>query len=302
MVSGRPLGIAQWTADLGTAVGFGGRDAADRGADGILRLEERAAVDQPAGAADGAGLGLVRPQQPGRASTRVGAGARGTCGQCHRARERRLQPARPAAGPGQPRHPAAGPLLYDHELRVLPAQHLVLPVPRAGTASVGAGERLAGESALHCRGDRRRHRRPGVRQAGVALGLGPGYCAVPPVSLPIAGVLLFAGVECSNPYLAVSALSLAFASVEITEASYSAATISVAREHTMAAWGVVGTGGNLGGVIGTPLVAVLSAHHAWTAAFLTGTAAAIISGVLWFWIDGSRSLHGAAPAAAASST
>ena len=39
----------------------------------------------------------------------------------------------------------------------------------------------------------------------------------------------------------------------------------------MTAWGVVGTGGNLGGVIGTPLVAVLSAHHAWTAAFLTGT-------------------------------
>jgi MFS transporter, ACS family, glucarate transporter len=132
-------------------------------------------------------------------------------------------------------------------------------------------------------------------------GLGAGYRAVPLVSLPIAGVLLFAGVECSNPYLAVSALSLAFATVEITEASYSAATISVAREHTMAAWGVVGTGGNLGGVIGTPLVAVLSAHHAWTAAFLTGTAAAIISGVLWFWIDGSRSLHGAAPAAAASS-
>ena len=125
----------------------------------------------------------------------------------------------------------------------------------------------------------------------VRYGLSIGYRAVPLVSLPLAGLLLFAGVESSNPYLAVAALSLAFAATEITEAAYSAATIAVAREHTMAAWGVVGTGGNLGGVIGTPIVAILSAHHAWTAAFLTGTVAAIVSGLLWWWIDGGRPLQ-----------
>lgn len=127
-------------------------------------------------------------------------------------------------------------------------------------------------------------------QLAVRYGLCIGYRAVPVVTLPLAGLLLFAGVESTNPYLAVAALSLAFAAIESTEAAYSAATTAVAREHTMAAWGVVGTGGNLGGVIGTPLVAVLSAHHAWTAAFLTGTGAAIVSGVLWFWIDGGRTL------------
>lgn len=126
----------------------------------------------------------------------------------------------------------------------------------------------------------------------VRFGPGVGYRAVPVVSLPLAGLLLLAGVESSNPYLAVAALSLAFASIEITEASYSAATTAVAREHTMTAWGIVGTGGNLGGVMGTPLVAVLSAHHAWTAAFLTGTGFAILSGILWFWIDGGRPLAG----------
>ncbi len=128
----------------------------------------------------------------------------------------------------------------------------------------------------------------------LALRYGPtiGYRAVPLITLPLAGLLLFAGVESGNPYLAVAALSLAFAATEITEAAYSAATIAVAREHTMAAWGVVGTGGNLGGVIGTPLVAILSAHHAWTAAFLTGTGAGILSGVLWIWIDGGRPLLG----------
>ena len=131
-------------------------------------------------------------------------------------------------------------------------------------------------------------------QLAARYGLSIGYRAVPMVSLPLAGLLLFAGVESTNPYLAVAALSLAFASIELTEGAYGAATTAVAREHTMAAWGVVGTGGNLGGVIGTPLVAVLSAHHAWTAAFLTGTGFAIVSGVLWFWIDGGRPLTHAA--------
>jgi MFS transporter, ACS family, glucarate transporter len=130
----------------------------------------------------------------------------------------------------------------------------------------------------------------------VRYGLCIGYRAVPIVTLPLAGLLLFAGVESTNPYLAVGALSLAFAAIEITEAAYSAATTAVAREHTMTAWGVVGTGGNLGGVLGTPLVAVLSAHHAWTAAFLTGTGFAIVSGVLWFWIDGGRPLTAAVAA------
>jgi ACS family glucarate transporter-like MFS transporter len=127
-------------------------------------------------------------------------------------------------------------------------------------------------------------------QLVVRFGLRFGYRAVPVISLPLAGLLLIAGVESTNPYLAVGALSLAFAAIEITEGAYSAATTAVAREHTMTAWGVVGTGGNLGGVIGTPLVAVLSAHHAWTAAFLTGTGFAVLSGILWFWIDGSRPL------------
>lgn len=95
--------------------------------------------------------------------------------------------------------------------------------------------------------------------------------------------------------LAVGALSLAFAAIEITEGSYGAATTAVGREHTMAAWGVVNTGGNLAGIIGTPLVAWLSTHHMWTAAFLTGTAAAFVSGALWLLIDGSRQVRAAEP-------
>ena len=109
-------------------------------------------------------------------------------------------------------------------------------------------------------------------------------------------MLLYVGVKVSSPLWAVAALSLTYCAIEMTEGPYAAACIAVAREHSMAAWGVLGTGGNLGGIIGTPIVAWLSANGHWTAAFLTGTGAAVASGILWLWIDGSRVLAPAAPA------
>ena len=129
-------------------------------------------------------------------------------------------------------------------------------------------------------------------------GLRVGYRALPLVALPLAGLLLFASVKAVNPYWAIVGLSLAFASIELTEGAFGAAPISVARGNSMAAMGVVNTGGNLGGIVGTPLVAALSASHAWTAAFLTGSAFAVVSGLLWLWIDASRVI-GTEPVAAA---
>ena len=131
---------------------------------------------------------------------------------------------------------------------------------------------------------------------GLAIRLGPrvGYRLVPVVVLPLSGLLLYAGVEASSAIWAVAALSLAYGLIEMTEGIYGAATTSVARQHSMAAWGVLGTGGNLGGIIGTPIVAWLSAQGSWRAAFLTGTVAAVVSGILWLWVDGGRAL---APAA-----
>ena len=122
----------------------------------------------------------------------------------------------------------------------------------------------------------------------VRYGLRIGYRTIPLIALPVAGLLLIVGVEASNPYWAVVALSLAYGVTEMTEGPYAAATTAVGRENSMAAWGVVGTGGNLGGIIGTPIVAWLSSQHAWTAAFVTGAVAAVVSGVMWLWVDAGR--------------
>ena len=122
-----------------------------------------------------------------------------------------------------------------------------------------------------------------------------GYAFVPLVFLPLAGVLLLAAVYAPGPLLAVAALICSFFATEITEGPYWAATMRSARADTMAATGVLNTGGNLGGVIGIPIVAYLSGHQAWNAAFVTGLAFALVAAVLWIFVDPTRGEEGQYP-------
>ncbi len=117
------------------------------------------------------------------------------------------------------------------------------------------------------------------------FGLRWGYRWVPLLSLPSAGVFLLMGVNADNPYLAVLALACSFFCIELTEGSYWGTVMSVAKGDTMIAGGVMNTGGNLGGIIGIPIVAYLSGQHEWHAAFLIGAAAAILSAVAWLGIN-----------------
>jgi MFS transporter, ACS family, glucarate transporter len=121
-----------------------------------------------------------------------------------------------------------------------------------------------------------------------------GFRAIPIIALPIAAVFLLWAVKSSNGYMAVCALTFAFLSIELTEGSFLAAATAIGREHTMAATAVINTGGNIGGIIATPTVAALSVNQGWTSAFVTGCAFAVISAVLWFWIDASQPLRTAA--------
>jgi predicted MFS family arabinose efflux permease len=86
----------------------------------------------------------------------------------------------------------------------------------------------------------------------------------------------------------VVALALCYGIVELTEGSYWAATMFVARADTMSATGVLNTGGNVGGLIGIPIVAYLSGHGAWTAAFVIGTLFALAAAACWMGIDALR--------------
>jgi ACS family glucarate transporter-like MFS transporter len=115
-----------------------------------------------------------------------------------------------------------------------------------------------------------------------------GLRIVPLVSLPAAGMLLLIAVHAANAYLAVAALALSFACVEFNEGPYWAAVMHIARGDTMSASGLLNMGGVVGGLVATPIVAYLSGHHAWSAAFVIGALFAFVGAAAWLLVDPSK--------------
>jgi ACS family glucarate transporter-like MFS transporter len=108
--------------------------------------------------------------------------------------------------------------------------------------------------------------------------------AVPLIALPLSAVFLYLTVTAANPYWAVAALCLGFGCVELTEGSYWGATMRRAPNDTMTATAVLNTGGNLGGVVATPIIAALSSSYSWTMVFATGAVCALVAAGLWLTI------------------
>ena len=73
--------------------------------------------------------------------------------------------------------------------------------------------------------------------------------------------------------------------MELNEGAYWGAAMTVGRGDTMAVSGVMNTGGNLGGIIGIPIIAYLSGEHLWRAAFVVGAGFALASAIAWLGIE-----------------
>jgi MFS family permease len=129
--------------------------------------------------------------------------------------------------------------------------------------------------------------------AGVAAAAGGrladrfGMRVVPLIALPLSAVFMYLTVTAASPYWAVAALCLGFGCVELTEGSYWGATMRRAPDDTMAATAVLNTGGNLGGVVATPIIAALSAFSSWTAVFATSAVCALVAAGLWLKVSSS---------------
>jgi sugar phosphate permease len=160
-------------------------------------------------------------------------------------------------------------LVQERHFTVLESGVLAAAPPLAAAVGAGAGGYAA--SVLSKR-----------------LGARRGLRIIPLLSLPAAGLLQFLAVDAVNAYLAVVALALCYACVELNEGPYWAAIMHVARTDTMAASGLLNTGGNIGGLIGIPIVGYLAQHQAWTSAFLLGTVLAVLSAAAWLFVDPTR--------------
>jgi ACS family glucarate transporter-like MFS transporter len=156
-------------------------------------------------------------------------------------------------------------LVQERKFSVLESGWLASTPPLAAALGAGAGGLITG-SLCHRFGERW------------------GYRLLPLIAMPIAGALLLVSVDAANPYWAVAGLAVCFAAVELNEGAYWGAAMTVGRGDTMAVSGVMNTGGNLGGIIGIPIVAYLSGEHLWRAAFVLGAGFAVASAVAWLGI------------------
>ncbi|HWG70096.1 MAG TPA: MFS transporter [Steroidobacteraceae bacterium] len=123
-----------------------------------------------------------------------------------------------------------------------------------------------------------------------------GFRLVPLCSLPLTAVLLLASVGASNPYWAVVGLACCFGAVELNEGAFWAGAMKVGGGDTMAVSGVMNTGGNLGGIVGIPIVAYLSGEHMWRAAFIIGAVFAVAGAVAWLGIRVEATIDAESPA------
>jgi len=163
-------------------------------------------------------------------------------------------------------------LVQVRHLSIVESGWLAAAPPLAAALGAGIGGQVSGDL---CR----------------RLGVKWGFRLVPLVSLPASGLLLLAAVYSPSAYGAVTALTLCYATLELNEGPYWAATMYVARTDTMSATGILNTGGVLGGVIGIPIVAFLSGHGHWAAAFGIGTIVAVLAAVAWLGVDATRPLE-----------
>jgi len=157
-------------------------------------------------------------------------------------------------------------LVQERKFSVLESGWLAMAPPLAAALGAGVGGVITGALC-------------------VRLGNRWGYRLVPLFAMPIAGVLLLVSVDASNPYWAVAGLATCFAAVELNEGAYWGAAMLVGRGDTMAVSGVMNTGGNLGGIIGIPIIAYLSGEHLWRAAFVVGAGFAVASALAWLVIE-----------------
>jgi ACS family glucarate transporter-like MFS transporter len=162
-------------------------------------------------------------------------------------------------------------LVQQRHISVLGSGALAAVVPIGGAIGAGLGGYLADGLAV----------RHGVRT---------GMRVVPLIALPLSAALLLVAEGAPNPYLAVAALCVCFALIELTEGPYWGAVMHIAGADTMTATGILNTGGNAGGIIATPIIAWLSGQQAWTSCFLIGAACAAASALLWLPVDPARRL------------
>ncbi len=115
-----------------------------------------------------------------------------------------------------------------------------------------------------------------------------GPCAA---ALVLAAVVLLIGAAVEDAYVALVFLSLALGFQQATEGAYWAAAIYVAREHAGTATAIMNTGGNLVGVISTPMFVLLERQFGAAVAIAVAALFSLLAAALWMILRVDRTLR-----------
>jgi len=116
-------------------------------------------------------------------------------------------------------------------------------------------------------------------------------CRLPSViALILVAGFLVGGVYSTDPYLALTLLSLCFGFQQFAEGAFWSATTFSAGPHAGAATGLLNTGGNLPGLL-APFVGFLVDKAGWLTAFASGTVFALLGALLWMFVKLPQSRH-----------
>jgi MFS transporter, ACS family, glucarate transporter len=101
--------------------------------------------------------------------------------------------------------------------------------------------------------------------------------------LVLTAIFLVAGVFASDPYVAVSLLSLCFGFTLFADTTYWAATTYASGEHTASACGVLNFGGTSAGLL-APLIGYMIDLVGWIPTIASGSVFALVGSGLWLFV------------------
>ncbi|HEY2845503.1 MAG TPA: MFS transporter, partial [Bryobacteraceae bacterium] len=109
-------------------------------------------------------------------------------------------------------------------------------------------------------------------------------------SLLLSAILLFAGVNATETWSAVTLMALALGFASIADVTYWTATIGVAGAHSGSAGGILNTGGNIGGAFAPVLTPWIASFAGWSWGLYFGCLMALAAVVAWLFTDPTRKL------------
>ena len=121
------------------------------------------------------------------------------------------------------------------------------------------------------------------------FGLRRGRCGIAVVSLVLTAVFLIVGSQARSPYAASIILAGGAGALYLSQSSFWAVSADISGERSGVVSGVMNMGCQIGGAVTASLTPYLAGRYGWNAAFIFAALLSVAGGVLWLFVDPSRS-------------